>query len=60
MKDLFLHYRFTDRGGKYCFDIYAQSDSKTRKEILGEIRLSPAVVGDEREPEDKPTSHGTG
>lgn len=39
--DLFLHYKFTDRGGKQVFDIHPASDRLMLKNCLGEIRLDP-------------------
>lgn len=48
MNDLFLHYRFTDRGGKEVFDVYLASDNKRLKNCLGQVRLDPEDFGQAR------------
>lgn len=39
MKDLFLHYQFTDRGDSNVYDIYPADESMTMNHCLGRIRL---------------------
>ena len=76
MNDLFLHYRFTDRGGVDVFDVYLAVDAKKRQNKLTELRVplramlwkeNDARLCDGPGTEDaldvdpiKPTGHGTG
>jgi hypothetical protein len=46
--DLFLHYKFTDRGGKLVYEKYAASDRITMFESLGELRLMPIEEAEEQ------------
>jgi hypothetical protein len=47
--DLFLLYKFTDRGGNLVYDIYKADDNKTRKNKLGETRMKPPMSNLERQ-----------
>ena len=40
-RDLYLHYQFTDRGGKFVYGIYAYSDRMGMHKRLGEVRIDP-------------------
>jgi hypothetical protein len=46
MNDLFLLFKFTDRGGNGVYTKYAASDAKRQVEPLGEIRLPPDELKD--------------
>lgn len=39
MKDLFLKYIFTDRGGSKVYEVYHADDHMMMKNKLGEVRL---------------------
>jgi hypothetical protein len=41
MHDMFLRYKFTDRGGSNVFEKYHIEDRLCMKTPLGEIRLKP-------------------
>ena len=72
MNDLFLHYRFTDRGGVDVFDVYLAADAKKRLNKLCQYRhpgltLKRQGMCDGPGTEDaldvepiEPTGHGTG
>jgi len=38
-KDLFLRYKFTDRGGKRVYDVFPADDHMTMLTNMGEVRL---------------------
>ena len=40
-KELFLRYKFTDRGGKDVYDVYSSDDRLRMKHVIGEVRLHP-------------------
>ena len=39
--DLFLRYKFTDRGGSGVYDVYPADDHMTMLKLMGEVRLKP-------------------
>jgi hypothetical protein len=39
--DLYLQYKFTDRGGNHVYEKYRDTDRLCQKEPLGEIRIKP-------------------
>jgi hypothetical protein len=41
--DLYLQYKFTDRGGNHVYEKYRDTDRMCQKEPLGEIRIKPPV-----------------
>ena len=45
--DLYLRYKFTDRGGRDVYDIFDGDDAKRQRDQLGEIRI-PDGQGDLR------------
>ena len=53
MQDLFLHFKFTDRGGNGVFDIYPGKDNLTMDHRLGELRLDPNTMGEPTSARDK-------
>ena len=59
MKDLFLRYKFTDRGGNRVFDVYPADDHLTRLSLKGEVRLKTHGTDSDIEPPEC-TGNGTG
>jgi len=50
MKDLFLRYLFTDRGGKDVYDAYHLEDHMTMKHKLGQVRIDRRDIDPEQPP----------
>ena len=61
MQDLFLRYKFTDRGGKDVYSVYTADDRMQMKHVIGEVRLHPDELKNSRpEHRQETNQHGTG
>lgn len=56
-RDLYLNYKFTDRGGEGVYQVYTAEDRMRMKHPLGEIRFAPDVAALAVKPR---PGHGTG